>query len=335
LAVRRVEDTEGNLLWLPEPGLGPQAVDERVAYLITDILSDDSARIPTFGEGSLLVLDRPAAVKTGTTTDFRDNWTVGYTPELAVGVWAGNADNEPMRNISGISGAAPIWHTFMEAALKGQPARSFQRPDGLVEAEVCALSGQRPSADCPLRVRELLITGTEPSETCTMHRRIAVDRASGQPATNATPSDQVVYRAVTVLPPEAQAWARENGATDFGFSILDFGLRTEGEALDSRSGQSPASPGLALSSPDAGAVYRIDPTLPRDAQRIVVAAHPLGNTTLRSVSLRIDGQPLADLEAPPFRTLWQLEPGPHIFSASAVTSGGRALRSSEVRIEVR
>ncbi len=84
-----------------------QAVPEPVAALITDILSDDLARLPAFGEGSVLALDRPAAAKTGTTTDFKDNWTVGYTPDLAVGVWVGNADNTPMEAISGITGAGP------------------------------------------------------------------------------------------------------------------------------------------------------------------------------------------------------------------------------------
>ncbi len=95
------------------------------------------ARIPSFGEDSVLALSaaangspRPAAAKTGTTTDFRDNWTVGYTPDLVVGVWTGNADNEPMTDVSGIDGAAPIWHDFMEAALKGRPARWFQAARG-------------------------------------------------------------------------------------------------------------------------------------------------------------------------------------------------------------
>ena len=87
------------------------------AFLITDILSDNAARLPAFGESSPLVLSRPAAVKTGTTTDFRDNWTVGYTRYLLAGVWAGNSDGHPMQHASGVTGAAPIWHDFMEAVL--------------------------------------------------------------------------------------------------------------------------------------------------------------------------------------------------------------------------
>ncbi|MFQ5596296.1 MAG: transglycosylase domain-containing protein, partial [Anaerolineae bacterium] len=100
-----------------------QAISPQVAYLITNILSDDESRLPAFGENSVLKLSRPAAAKTGTTSDWRDNWTIGYTPDLAVGVWVGNADNTPMRFISGITGAGPIWHDFMEEALRGKPAR--------------------------------------------------------------------------------------------------------------------------------------------------------------------------------------------------------------------
>ncbi|MGC9333520.1 MAG: penicillin-binding transpeptidase domain-containing protein, partial [Anaerolineae bacterium] len=211
VAIRRVEDEEGHPLWSPEPGVGAQVLSEQVAYLITDILSDDEARIPSFGEGSALELGRPAAVKTGTTTDYRDNWTVGYTPDLVAGVWVGNADNEPMLGISGISGAAPIWHDFMEMALRGQPVQPFQRPEGLVEVEVCALSGLLPGPDCPHRVQEIFVAGTAPTAVCTMHQRVAIDRATGLQASPHTPADQIVERVYTILPTEAQDWAREQG----------------------------------------------------------------------------------------------------------------------------
>ncbi|MBN1246554.1 MAG: transglycosylase domain-containing protein, partial [Anaerolineae bacterium] len=108
--IQSVRDVDGIELWhrpcdSAQSCLQRQVLDARVAYQITDILSDDLARIPTYGEGSLLNLTRPAAVKTGTTTDFRDNWTVGYTPDLVVGVWVGNADNDMMRGATGVTGA--------------------------------------------------------------------------------------------------------------------------------------------------------------------------------------------------------------------------------------
>ncbi len=102
----------------PLPMVAPvQAISPAAAFLITDILSDNNARSPMFGSNSLLKLSRPAAVKTGTTNDYRDNWTIGFTQHLVVGVWAGNATGQVMKNVTGITGAAPIWHNFMESVL--------------------------------------------------------------------------------------------------------------------------------------------------------------------------------------------------------------------------
>ncbi len=95
-----------------------QAVSSSTAFLLTDILADNEARTPMFGANSPLRLSKPAAAKTGTTDDWRDNWTVGYTRFLVAGAWTGNSDGHPMKRVSGIAGAAPIWHEFMEAVLK-------------------------------------------------------------------------------------------------------------------------------------------------------------------------------------------------------------------------
>lgn len=148
VAVTRITDHQGNLVYEVPKTLNPgsQVIDPRTAYLVTDILSDNYARRSTFGAGSPLHLNsRPAAAKTGTTQDWRDNWTIGYTPDLVVGVWAGNTDNEPMRHVSGVTGAAPIWHDVMEELHKGRPAREFTVPEGLVEQAVCADNGLLPA----------------------------------------------------------------------------------------------------------------------------------------------------------------------------------------------
>ncbi|MCS6773834.1 MAG: hypothetical protein NZ693_06970, partial [Thermoflexales bacterium] len=156
-AIARVERADGTLLRDYRQTQGQQVVLPEHAYLITSILSDNEARAKTFGRNSPLRLSRPAAAKTGTTNDFRDNLTVGYTPELVVGVWVGNSDNSPMRDVSGITGAAPIWKQIMEAALEGQPVREFVPPAGVVAVEICALGGRQPSPRCPpnQRRREL------------------------------------------------------------------------------------------------------------------------------------------------------------------------------------
>ncbi|MBN2393047.1 MAG: transglycosylase domain-containing protein [Anaerolineae bacterium] len=298
--IQRVEDAAGTVLWagadgMEDPALASRALDARVAYLITDILSDELARIPTFGEDSVLNLSRPAAVKTGTTTDFRDNWTVGYTPELVVGVWVGNADNETMKAVTGVTGAAPIWHDVMEAALKGQPVQAFARPEGLVDVEVCALSGELPGPDCPHRIVEMFIAGTEPTTVCQIHQRI----------------DGVVY---TVLPPEVQEWAREHNLPQ------------------PASASSSPAPLLRLTSPDAGAVYRIDPAQSRETQKIAVSA--ASDAVFEQVKLFVDDLPLAQFTSPPYTHLWRLEPGLHTFSAVGDTADGMEVSSAAVTIVV-
>ena len=336
VAIQRVVDAEGRVLLSAPPQSREQVLDPRVAYLVTDILSDDVARIPGFGEGSALELSRPAAVKTGTTTDFRDNWTVGYTPDLVTGVWAGNADNEPMRDVSGVTGAAPIWHDFMEVALRGLPLREFDRPDGLVEAEVCSLSGLLAGPDCPHKVRELFIAGTEPTESCDLHERITIDRATGLRATADTPAERVVERVYTVLPPEAADWAREHGLSQpppaAEGAPAQQAAAGEGQQV-ARAARAAGGP-LVMSAPDEGAVYRLDPALPRRAQRISVSARPGAGVALRRVSLFVDGQPLAQFDAAPYEVLWPLEPGVHTFWAEAIAADGQHLESNRVSIKV-
>ncbi|MEO8082916.1 MAG: transglycosylase domain-containing protein, partial [Ardenticatenales bacterium] len=189
---------------------GPQAVPEPVAALITDILSDDLARLPAFGEHSVLELDRPAAAKTGTTTDFRDNWTVGYTPDLAAGVWVGNADNTPMEHTSGITGAGPIWHAFMTAALRGHPARAFPGSPDVVSVTVCESTGLRPTTDCQRPRTERVIRGTEPTADDWSYRAMDIDAVTGA-RWSADCSGHRVARVFRLLPPDAQAWGREQG----------------------------------------------------------------------------------------------------------------------------
>ncbi len=169
-AILWVADSEGRVIYEYEPPSPQPVLDPRAAYLVTDILSDNAARTPEFGPNSALKVSQPAAAKTGTTNDFRDNWTLGYTPYLTVGVWAGNSDNSPMVHSSGLTGAAPLWHDFMEGVFAspellselreiiGPLPQTFERPDGIVEAEICVLSNlQEPTAKCPEKRPELFI----------------------------------------------------------------------------------------------------------------------------------------------------------------------------------
>ncbi|GAC1401066.1 MAG: hypothetical protein NVS4B12_15560 [Ktedonobacteraceae bacterium] len=130
---------------------GTNVLSPQLAYMMTNVLSDNESRKPEFYDCNVLQLFsnsrddcwagnrgtvRPAAAKTGTTTDFRDNWTMGYTTDYVMGVWVGNDNNTPMNNVLGVDGAAPIWHDSMLVAEQGHPIRDFTNPGGLQQATV-------------------------------------------------------------------------------------------------------------------------------------------------------------------------------------------------------
>lgn len=151
----RIEDSWGNVIYdRRQERLPPaNALDPRIAYILTDILDDDRARVPAFGQNNPMALPFPAAAKTGTTDNFRDNWIIGYTPGVVVGAWMGNADGRPMRDSSGLRGVAPAWARIMQTiyadpdmiaalAIDGQPPPlDFPRPPGIEEREVCLPRG--------------------------------------------------------------------------------------------------------------------------------------------------------------------------------------------------
>jgi penicillin-binding protein 1C len=150
-AILQIRTYAGETVYEYQPPAGEQVLRPEHAFLISSILSDNEARMPMFGTNSVLKLPFPAAVKTGTTNDFRDNWTVGYTPDLAAGVWVGNPDNEPMVGTTGVSGAAPIWAEFMINAIQqltGNNPTPFTPPSGIIQKLVCATTGAEPGKYC-------------------------------------------------------------------------------------------------------------------------------------------------------------------------------------------
>jgi len=118
-----------------------QVISTEVSYIITSILSDNKARSATFGTSSPLKTDKTTAVKTGTTDNYADSWTIGYSPDLVVGVWMGNNDRTPMRRVSGIEGAAYIWHDIITECLKDSPNKEFEKPSTIQEAWINSYNG--------------------------------------------------------------------------------------------------------------------------------------------------------------------------------------------------
>ena len=210
VGILKIVDANGKVLYDYTKPETQRIVTPQLSYLMSDILSDNAARTPGFGSNSVLKLSRPAAVKTGTTSDWKDNWTIGYTPDYAVGVWVGNADNAEMEHISGVSGAGPIWHDIMEKIHQTIPAHPFVEPPGMTRVEVCATSGLLPTPNCPDRIKELFIAGTEPKTYDNVWQSFRINKNTGKLATACTPPDLVDQKVFPIYPPEAADWVREN-----------------------------------------------------------------------------------------------------------------------------
>ncbi|HTY08463.1 MAG TPA: penicillin-binding protein 1C [Candidatus Edwardsbacteria bacterium] len=141
----------------------------QVAYILAQIMSDRSARAPAFGECSPIDLPFPCAAKTGTTKDYKDNWTAGFTVDYTVAVWVGNFDAAPMHGVSGVSGAGPLFRDVMLALHRESRPAAFERPAGLVTARVCPLSGDLTSRHCPDAMTEFFLAGRQPQAVCAFH----------------------------------------------------------------------------------------------------------------------------------------------------------------------
>jgi membrane carboxypeptidase/penicillin-binding protein PbpC len=318
-SILEVTDLQGETLYAASPPSPRRVLDERLTWLISDILSDDDARRIGFGANSVLRLDRPAAVKTGTTSNFHDNWTVGYTPDLVVGVWVGNPDYQPMREVSGLTGAAPIWHQFMRAVLTGRPPSEFIQPAGFVRVEICALSGLLPTAECPYRRWEWFIEGTRPTLPDTFYRQLRIDAATGRLADADTPPERVQEQILLDLPPQARPWARAQGLT----------LLSDLQAVAGEAG--PAAP-LRLVSPSQGSAFVLSADFDADAQRARLEA--VGESGLRQVTLWLDGEMLAAFNQAPYQFWWPLAPGEHQAWAEGTRSDGTQVISERVAFTV-
>jgi penicillin-binding protein 1C len=268
-------------------------VSPETAYWITDILSDDNAREYIFGRGGSLEFPFPVAVKTGTSQSYHDNWTVGYTRELTVGVWVGNFDRTPLRSSTGVTGAAPIFHAVMLAATRrlhgaanglGSPT-IVERPATLVQHEICALSGMVANPWCPTRLREWMPEGDRPS--CSWHHL----------------SDDGL---LVFWPAEYRQWARQNGL------MTDPGRAVPVKWTPSREVRpTPPTAPIAIVNPPADGVYLIDPTLRREFQTLALRAVTASRST---IEWHIDGRVIgsASSESP---LMWPLATGKHTILA--------------------
>ena len=285
----------------------PQAV-----FIITDILSDNQARQPAFGDDSPLRLPFKCAAKTGTSKDFKDNWAMGFTPDYTVGVWAGNFNMEPMYNVSGISGAAPVFRDIMMRLEGARADIEFKMPDGISTRKICPKSGLVPNPECNEVMDEYFIQGTEPVKTCGIHRAY-VEKDAGGPGEDRAK----VYE---VYPPEYAQWAKENGI-EFPRGVLRQGR-----------GRDPEKSQCAVLYPHDGDVFKLDAVLRKEYQVITLKPDAPQNTEY--ILWHIDGSNVKAGQYP-YSIPLKLDKGEHLISFSAIARlSGSLTKSREVKIKV-
>ncbi len=208
--VLRVEDGFGQVLYEYRPETRV-VLSAQLAYLLADMLSDESARWESLGRSTVLDIGRPAGAMVGLTASGYDNWTVGFTPNLAVATWVGSRSGEAMRGIGALNGAASLWNAVVRYAARDRPRVGWERPPGISQLEVCDPSGMLPTEYCPRVVREVFLQGTEPTSYDTLYQPFRVNRETGRLATLFTPVELVDERVYLVPPPEAAEWAEQAG----------------------------------------------------------------------------------------------------------------------------
>src|SRR5438445_2888706 len=281
-AIARVRDTSGRILFDRAPAAPRRVLSAEHAYLVTDILSDPDARIPGFGGVTPFEVPFPAAVKTGTSTGFRDTWTIGFPPHIAIGLWVVNADGAPMLGLAGVEGAGPIWRDAMMAASLSRPMDPFVRPAGIVDATVCAPTGLLPGPDCASPSREIFAAGTAPAERGAYYLKDLDGRIAIDP------------------PIEARDWARAAGLT----------LRSDGASA--------ARDALRIVAPVAGTKIYFAPEL--SSHLVVLRA--VAARGIERVTFAVDGLVIGDAPGSDPWLEWPLELGTHTLRASAHLADG-------------
>ncbi len=212
IAIHEIRDAQGSI-WLPVQSPKTQPIiSSQLAYLMTHMLSDEPARWPKLGHPNPLEIGRPAAAKMGATTQGDNIWTLGYTPQIVVGVWIGTS-NLDSAGVAALppKAAAAMWRAVIQYATRDFPADGWEVPLGITSIDVCDPSGLLPTINCPLTINEVFLSGHEPTQFDNLYRAYQVNRETGRLATVFTPPELIEEHVYFVVPPEALSWAQDSG----------------------------------------------------------------------------------------------------------------------------
>jgi membrane peptidoglycan carboxypeptidase len=310
--ILKITDPKGKVVEEYKENKNPARVmDEQVAYLMNNVLSDNSARQLVFGTfAPFQFAGRPVAVKTGTTENFKDAWTMGYTPSLTSGVWVGNNDGTPMARSAGAI-AAPVWHDFMSAALSGTPVEQFKRPSGLKEVTLDAETGRLPTEKTKTRRTDLFPSWYRPT-AATETKSAEIDKLSGKLATSCTPplARETVYSSEihAEIPPSDPAYGRWEGPVQALAAKLGY---KQGGSLPTESDDqhrcSDTKPSVNLSASVNGSTVTI------------TASVSSGTFTANKLEISFDDQVIS--------TQSPISVNPYTFTYEATSVGGHVIKA--------
>lgn len=329
VSILKVEDSNGKVLEEVKPEKGKRVLTPEQAYLIADILSDNDARSWIFGTNSLLnIPGRQVAVKTGTTNNKRDNWTVGGNSQGVVGVWVGNNDNSEMLQVaSGVTGASPIWRKIILEVLNGKPNISFEIPGGIVTGAVDTVSGYAAHEGYPSRV-ERFISGTEPGED-PVHVKLKVCKSDGKLATPSDIANGNYEEKEFFVFKEDDPTAKGDEINKWQEGISEW-LTTQSDTR-----YHPPTDYCGTSNPVG--IEFVSPTdhssnLPK---KFTVEIRADSTNDISEVTLEVDGSRVRTFTGRPFKHELDLATGIHILRAKAKdTSGKEADRSITIGVGV-
>lgn len=312
----KIEDNSGKVLEEFKEPKAKEVLDPQAAYQITSILSDDDARVPVFGRNNALDLgERPAAAKTGTTQEFRDAWTFGFTPSLVAGFWAGNNNNSSMK-AGGANVAAPLWNEYMNRALEKIPIEDFRRPEGIQEISVDKFSNKLPTQYSPEVVKDIFTSWQVPTEKDDIHVVKKINKINGKLANDTTPPELIEERLYTNIHSEMPdspnwegpviSWARANG-------IENFPPREQ----DDMYSESSKKPQASIQSPQNGS------SVSGNFEIKASASSPYG---ISKVEFFIDGTSIAEDGSSPYSIVYNA----NNLSASSHRIGAKAIDENDV-----
>ncbi|MBI2009950.1 MAG: PBP1A family penicillin-binding protein [Candidatus Chisholmbacteria bacterium] len=328
VAILKVEDRNGKVLFEHRQAKGKRVLSEEEAFLINHILSDNNARLLTFGANSLInIAGRSIAVKTGTTNDQRDNWTVGWTRDTAVGVWVGNNDNSQMREVaSGVTGAAPIWRRIFLEVLSDRPDEAFSAPAGVEARLVDSISGYPEHDGFPSR-SEYFIQGTVPTGDDPIHAKLKVCKSSGKLA---TPLDMAKGDSEEK---EFIVLKEDDPLTGGGQNMWQKGIDEWLATVDDSRYHPPTEP---CSQNDDLVVSMTEPSNEEriNDNDVTVKVTAVANSEIEWVRILVDGSVEEELTKSPYNTTLTLDDGAYTLKARVRLKNGEERESNGVKIGV-